>query len=246
MMLKNPQFEFARVPYPVDSCAAAAADFCVPAAVGVVVVVVTASFAKSSSLASAYGMSVTATMLITTLLTAIVAARWCLRNERAVLIPPLLLVMGGVAALDTLRVAACSRKFLDGAWFPLAVAVVLFFVMSTWSRGSAALNAAIAAEQPPLAPFLEWVAQEPIQRAPRVAVYAVADTDVVPPALILNLRHYKVCPGPALPPCCWARKIPRAEALKMPTARSRVHIAALHVVFAIKMLQSRGCRSAGP
>ena len=157
--------------------------------------VVTAAFGTSSSLAHAYGMSVTATMLVTCLLTTIVAARWCLENGRAVLLPPMLLLMGSLGVLDTLLVAACTLKFLDGAWLPVAIAVALYFLMSAWAHGSAALQAAVCAEQPPLAPFLAWLALEPIQRTPRVAVYAVADTSVVPPALTLNLRHYKVRPS---------------------------------------------------
>ncbi len=140
-------------------------------------------------------------MLVTTLLTTVVAARWCLHSRQVVLLPPLLLLMGGIGTLEALivRVAACSLKFVDGAWFPLVVAAVIFFFMSTWARGSAMLQAAVRAEQPPLAPFLAWLAQEPtqIQRTPRVAVYrdAVADADVVPPALALNRRHYQARRG---------------------------------------------------
>ena len=155
--------------------------------------VVTAAFGTSSNLAHAYGMSVTTTMLVTTILTTVVAVRWCLHHGRVILIPPLLLLMCGIGALDVLLVAACSLKFVDGAWFPVVITAVLFFFMSTWARGSAMLQAAVCAEQPPLAPFLAWLVQEPIQRTPRVAVYAVADTEVMPPALTLNLLHYKVC-----------------------------------------------------
>jgi hypothetical protein len=107
--------------------------------------------------------------------------------------------LGGIGTLDVLLVAFCSPKFVDGAWFPLVVAAVIFFFMSTWARGSAMLQAAVCAEQPPLAPFLVWLAQEPIQRIPHVAVYAVADADVVPPALALNLRNYKARLSTAIP-----------------------------------------------
>lgn len=162
------------------------------AAVGAAVVTVTGAFGTSASLANAYGMAVTMTMLITTTLVTVVAVRSCLKEGRRALLVPLLPFMGGLLTLDTLLMAACTLKFRDGAWFPLAVAVVLCFFMSTWAHGSAMLRAALRAEQPPLAPFVAWLAQEPIQRTPRVAVYAVADTDVVPPALLLNLRHYKV------------------------------------------------------
>ena len=161
---------------------------------GATVVAVTGAFGTSKNLASAYGMAVTTTMLITTILVTVVAARWCLKEGRPLLLLPLLPLLGSFLALDTLLAASCTLKFLDGAWFPVAAGLVLFFVMSTWAHGSAMLHAALRSELPPLAPFVSWLAQEPIQRTPRVAVYAVADTDVVPSALLLNLRHYKVRP----------------------------------------------------
>ena len=165
---------------------------------GAAVVVVTAAFGTAASLANAYGMSVTMTMLITTVLIAVVAVRWCCKAGRPALLALALPFLGGLLILDTLLAASCSLKFLDGAWFPVAVALVLFFFMSTWAHGSAMLQATLRADQPPLAPFASWLAREPIQRTPRVGVYAVADTDIVPPALLLNLRHYKVLGQAAL------------------------------------------------
>ncbi len=66
--------------------------------------------------------------------------------------------MGGIGTLDALLVAACLLKFVDGAWFPVVVAAVLFFFMPTWALGNAMLQATVCAEQPPLAPFLAWLA----------------------------------------------------------------------------------------
>ena len=159
---------------------------------GLAVVVVAAGFGTAENLADAYGMAVTLTMLITSALITFVAARWCLKSGRPALLLPLAPLMGCLLTLDGLLASSCALKFVNGAWFPVAVAAVLFFFMSTWARGSALLRAAVRDDQPPLAPFLAWLAAEPVQRTPRVAVYAVADTDVVPPALLLNLRHYKV------------------------------------------------------
>jgi KUP system potassium uptake protein len=131
-------------------------------------------------------------MLVTTILTTVVATRHCVQSGRTALLPPLLLMMGGIGTLDALLVAACSLKFLDGAWFSVAAAAALFVFMFTWARGNAMLQATILAEQPPLSPFLAWLGQEPLQRTPRLAIYAVAETEVVPSALTLNLRHYQV------------------------------------------------------
>ena len=164
-------------------------------AVGIAVVVVTAAFGTSANLANAYGMSVTMTMLITSVLTAVVNVRWCLKAGRPALLPPLLLLLGGLLTLDALMAASCSLKFLQGAWLPVAIALLHFSAMATWARGSALLRAAVRADQPPLAPFVAWLAAEPIQRVPRVAVYAVAESDVVPPALLLNLQHNQVRRG---------------------------------------------------
>ena len=75
--------------------------------------------------------------------------------------------MGSIATLDALLVAACSRKFLEGAWFPLVVGVVVFLFMATWSRGSDLLLASIKAETPALRPFIAWLAADSAGRPHR-------------------------------------------------------------------------------
>jgi KUP system potassium uptake protein len=100
--------------------------------------------------------------------------------------------MGGLLTLDVLLVASCAIKFVDGAWFPIAVAVALFFFMSTWSRGSEMLLAAVQTETPPLQPFVAWLAEQELPRAERTAVFAVADAGCVPWALLANLKHNRV------------------------------------------------------
>mmetsp|Transcript_17218 Transcript_17218/g.47288 ORF Transcript_17218/g.47288 Transcript_17218/m.47288 type:complete len:735 (-) Transcript_17218:310-2514(-) len=158
---------------------------------GAAVLTVTGVFAKSANLANAYGFSVTMTMMVTSLLVTVVGVLWCVRNARWLLAAPLVALMMAVLTLDTLLLISCANKFLDGAWFPFAVAMALFLAMSTWAKGTRLLRDAVRAELPPLAPFLAWLTSEPIQRSPRAAVYAVTDLDSVPPALVLNLRHHK-------------------------------------------------------
>ena len=91
-------------------------------------------FGSSSALAGAYGIAVTLTMMITTVLTYFVVREgWRL---------PAPLAIGATAfflAIDALLVAGCAVKFFDGGWFPLALGLLLFGVMSTWSRGRALL-----------------------------------------------------------------------------------------------------------
>jgi KUP system potassium uptake protein len=86
-------------------------------------------------------------------------------------------------------------KFFDGGWFPLALGLLLFVVMSTWSRGRALLMESIQSEGLELRPFIESLTADPEHgphRVPRTAVYAVATPGTVPLALLHNLKHNQV------------------------------------------------------
>ncbi|MFM2121081.1 MAG: hypothetical protein RL722_2549, partial [Pseudomonadota bacterium] len=98
-------------------------------------------FRSSSALAGAYGIAVTLTMLITTLLTWFVVRRgWGL--PLAVVLPATLFFL----AVDALLVAGCAVKLVEGGWFPLALGALLLFLMLTWQRGRALALAAIRSE----------------------------------------------------------------------------------------------------
>ncbi len=144
-------------------------------------------FRSSSALATAYGIAVTVTMLITTLLTFfVVRDAWKL---------PRWLAWGATAffvALDTLLVCGCAVKFFDGGWIPLALGLVLFTFMSTWARGRSLLVQAIRKDGVSLVDFIESLDPRELKRASRTAVYAVADTSTVPQALLHNLKHNEV------------------------------------------------------
>ena len=144
-------------------------------------------FGSSSALAGAYGIAVTVTMLITTLLTYVVVREgWRL---------PAPLAIGATLfflAVDVLLVASCAVKFLDGGWFPLALGAMLFVVMSTWQRGRALALASIHRDGLELQPFIDTLEAQAIPRAKRTAVYAVADPGTVPQALLHNLKHNQV------------------------------------------------------
>ena len=158
----------------------------------VAVVAVTAAFGKSASLAAAYGMSVTMTMAIDGLLTSFVTVRWCWHHNLYWPMAPMMTLMSGLLTVDFLLIAACSLKFVDGAWLPLAVGLVLFVLMSTWSRGGDLLLKTIQDETPPIGPFISWLAKEEMQRTERTAVFAVMDGGTVPRALLSNLKHNRV------------------------------------------------------
>jgi KUP system potassium uptake protein len=153
--------------------------------VGVIAVVV--GFGSTSALAGAYGIAVTVTMLITTVLTYFVVRHgWRL---------PAPVAFGATAfflALDLLLVTSCSIKFIDGGWFTLAVGLALFVVMSTWARGRAMLLQSIRSEGIELKPFVDALDPRTVSRAERTAVYPVADGATVPQALLHNLKHNQV------------------------------------------------------
>jgi KUP system potassium uptake protein len=144
-------------------------------------------FGSSSALAGAYGIAVTLTMLITTLLTwFVVRGAWHLPAPLAII------ATGSFLVIDALLVAGCAIKFFDGGWFPLAVGGLLFGLMSTWSRGRALLTASLRRDGLTLEPFVEALAGERMPRTERTAVYPVADCSVVPQALLHNLKHNQV------------------------------------------------------
>ena len=153
----------------------------------IAVLLATVSFGSSAALAGAYGIAVTMTMFITTLLTFFVVRRgWGY---------PLWVSLGatGVFLLfDALLVASCSLKFLQGGWFPLVIGGAMFTVMATWKRGRELLIDTIRSDDPELLPFITSLSEESMPRTSRTAVYAVANPDTVPQALMHNLKHNQV------------------------------------------------------
>ncbi len=154
----------------------------------VAVLLAIVGFGSSSALASAYGIAVTVTMLMTTLLTFFVV-RHVWRHS-------LPLAIGATAvflAVDAVLVVSCSLKIMQGGWFPLVLGAAIFAVMATWKRGRELLMEHIRSDDPDLLPFITALAHdEEVHRSPRTAVYAVANPGTVPQALMHNLKHYQV------------------------------------------------------
>lgn len=152
---------------------------------GVLLAVV--GFGSSSAMAGAYGIAVTVTMLITTLLTFFVVRHgW---NY------PLPLALGATSVFlvfDALLVVSCSFKVFEGGWFPLALGAAIFIIMATWRRGRELLINHIRQDDPELLPFITALSGDSMHRAARTAVYAVANPDTVPQALMHNLKHNQV------------------------------------------------------
>ena len=145
-------------------------------------------FGSSSALASAYGIAVTVTMFITTLLTFFVV-----RHAWGYPLPLALAATGLFLVVDAVLVASCSLKFFQGGWFPLLLGGAIFAVMATWKRGRELLIEHIRLDDPDLLPFITAIASDSyVHHTSRTAVYAVANPDTVPQALMHNLKHNQV------------------------------------------------------
>jgi len=153
----------------------------------VAVLLAVVGFGSSSALASAYGIAVTVTMLVTTVLTFFVV-----RHAWGYPLPLALAATGVFLALDLLLVISCSLKFWQGGWFPLVLGLVIFIVMATWRRGRELLMESMRRDDPELLPFITALSADRVHRIPRMAVYAVANPDTVPQALMHNLKHNQV------------------------------------------------------
>ncbi|KGM53060.1 potassium transporter Kup [Lysobacter concretionis Ko07 = DSM 16239] len=145
------------------------------------------AFGSSTALASAYGVSVSGTMLIDTLLLALVARATWLKARKWVL--PLCVVF---LVIDIGFLVANGVKFFDGAWFPIVLGLAVFTMLRTWRRGRELLNAEIRKEGIQLDSFLPGLMLAPPVRVPGTAVFLTAQLGLVPHALLHNLKHNKV------------------------------------------------------
>lgn len=153
--------------------------------VGVIWLVVT--FKSSSAMAAAYGIAVTATMAITTLLAAVVAKRlWRWRW------PMVLLFMLIFLSVDLVFLMTCLFKFLDGGWVPVVAGVSVFTLMTTWQTGRRILNSHLKSRSMAVDDFMSMLEKQPPFRVPGTAIYMSGDPWGIPIPLLHNLKHNKV------------------------------------------------------
>ncbi|MBV2210023.1 MAG: potassium transporter Kup [Thermomonas sp.] len=145
------------------------------------------AFRSSSNLAVAYGISVSATMLIDTLLLALIARTLWPRMRYWILA-----LCAVFLVLDICFVVANGTKLMQGAWFPVALGIVLFTMMRTWRRGRELLREETSKEGIKLDVFLPGLMLAPPVRVPGTAVFLTASPSVTPHALLHNLKHNKV------------------------------------------------------
>lgn len=142
-------------------------------------------FRSSSALAAAFGLTVTATMVLTSLIVGFIVFRiW---RWSPLWAGPLYAVL---LLLDVALFAASATKFTDGGWLPASVALVLAFLFATWRRGRELVTDALESGAMPITLFLRS-AQKAI-RVPGLAVYLTSSAEGVPPALLHNLKHNHV------------------------------------------------------
>jgi len=144
-------------------------------------------FGSSSALATAYGIAVTATMVLTTLMTFfVIRYRWnypwwlCISAT------------GFFLAIELVFFSSNILKVLSGGWFTLLIAAFVFTVMMTWARGRELLSASLRADAIELKPFLKSVLADAPMRAPGTAVFMNGEADLTPTALLHNLKHNNV------------------------------------------------------
>ncbi len=154
--------------------------------VGVILIVI--SFGNSASLASAYGIAVTGTMVTTTLLAAVVARRlWGWTNGLVALVFLPLLV------IESIFLFANLTKVFDGGWMPLSLAIAVGVIIRTWTRGTAYVQQKSRSTSVPLGTLIGSLGKSThLCEAPGTAVFLTAERDVAPSALLHNLKHNHV------------------------------------------------------
>jgi KUP system potassium uptake protein len=151
------------------------------------VLLLVALFRSSDALASAYGIAVTGTMVVTASMSMIVIRKvwhWSLIGALALMVPFLF--------IDLTFLAANLLKIAEGGWMPLALGAVVMVLMYTWRRGSRLLVMKTRKLEIPLDSLVASLEKKPPTRVPGTAVFLTSDPDFAPTALMHSLKHYKV------------------------------------------------------
>jgi KUP system potassium uptake protein len=144
-------------------------------------------FGSSSALASAYGVAVTGTMTVTTILTFFV-----IRYGWGYPLWLCIFATGFFFVIDVAFFSSALLKILEGGWFPLFLGIGMFTIMTTWRRGREVMFGRLNEASVPLKPFLESLFRDPPHRVPGTAIFLTATPDATPHALLHNLNHNKV------------------------------------------------------
>jgi KUP system potassium uptake protein len=144
-------------------------------------------FQSSSALAGAYGIAISSTMLIDTILVLMLLRVRQWRHRRLVMT-----ALGVIVIVETAFFLSNLLKFDDGGWLPIAVAVLAYILMTTWQEGRRTLNWLVAKDQMPVRDFLALLERDPPHRVAGTAVYLASEAGGMPRALLNNLRFNHV------------------------------------------------------
>jgi KUP system potassium uptake protein len=142
-------------------------------------------FRSSTSLSAAYGIAVTGTMAVTSVLFYLARHRWRWSVWRAGALTALFL------AVDLAFLGANLSKIRSGGWVPLAIGGAVYVLLTTWRRGADLMRARLVGASMPLEPFLDQLRRAPPPRVSGTAVFLSATTEGVPPVLLRHLEHNK-------------------------------------------------------
>lgn len=152
-----------------------------------VILLIVIGFKSSDNLAAAYGIAVTTTMVITTVLACVVMVKvW---NWNKLLVA---LIIASFMIVDVAFFGANLLKVAEGGWLPLGIGALLFFLLMTWHKGRLLVKERTAADGIPLAPFLQGLLAHPPHRVSGTAIYLTGSDTLVPVSLLHNLKHNKV------------------------------------------------------
>jgi KUP system potassium uptake protein len=209
------------------------------------VIVLVLQFRASEALAAAYGIAVSTTMVLETSLVIMVVR--LLRPRRG---PLLIALLGAIGCVELLFFASNATKFAAGGWFPIAVAVILFTMLTTWKLAADTIAAQEEARRVPIEGFTETMAEVP--RVPGTAIFFSAERNSVPTALRHNFKHNRVLHERLVFLTVVTAEVPRlpdAERVEIEVIeRGRCYAVALHygfreepdIPYALKLLAQRG------
>ncbi|HMQ79501.1 MAG TPA: potassium transporter Kup [Ignavibacteria bacterium] len=164
------------------------------------------SFKTSSNLAAAYGIAVTSTMVITTVLAFVAMTKlWKWSVPLAILISVFFIV------IDLAFWGANLLKLLHGGWVPLVLGVAVYFVMTTWNWGRKNLQRKIVEQTQPIEGFIDEVMSTRVVTTPGTAIYMSSNFKGTPPALIKNLKHNRILHKQIIVLSIIYQKVPRVN-----------------------------------
>ena len=185
-------------------------------AVGCLVLVI--AFKSSQNLGAAYGIAVTGTMAITSLLFAVVArSRW---NWSLLHVVPITI---GFLAIDLSLLGANFIKVAYGGWVPIVIALAVFTLMTTWKKGRLLLNSALHSGSLPIDLFLTDVARRKPPRVQGTAVFMTSSNSGVPVVLLHHLKHNKVLHEQVILMSVVTQEVPEIESVERVTVEKLEH-----------------------